>query len=353
MKAGNLTLTGMHEGIRNANVFIQLLTRDALSSPYVIIELMWAMDLQKPYIFIHEEDNKQSQYPYNAESVIASYNNDSFLEKLCDQIGDVRKLRFDGILRTRQEEYFQNGLSSRDVLKLLLSQDVRKFIENNTTGSELIPYRRRNYETAAMMTHLMDRIGLITPEKLIGFATARRKKMRIKRHTEFVVLVGPLEGHPEAEQAFNHLKEGVQSSFMEMKEKEDTETTKPVSCKWKEIHADETLVLDSFADEGVFQVFVVFLTPGFFNCKHGTNVATLEAENSASEMPLISIEHGWFAQPKGVRQEELGDGDSYESIMMHSEVMPYRSREPRLYEHDAMLQEIQKRIIKLQSIPTK
>lgn len=356
VKAGDLTLTGMHEGIRNANFFILLLTRDALFSPFVVMELLWAIDLGKKCIFIHIEESTENDYPYTPDKVSSVYEDDEFLDRMIHQIGGIEKLRFDGLLQEELNKVSTGREANKVVLKDLLSTKVKNFIISEAAGDNLIPYRRRSYETTAMMNHLMDKIGLVTPERLLGIDSLKKRKFRVEQGIEIVFMVGPLGNGSDAENAYQELKEallGRLKTALKMANSSCGAVDSSKEIASREFHANEEIDFKNLEESKALRVFFVFLTPGFFKTKQGENIAQLEASSGAAELPLIAVERNWFAQSKQVREEELGSSLTYESILMHCEIMPCRERKVREYEFQAMLAEIHNRIVKFQAVHKK
>lgn len=358
MTSNDLTVKGMYQGVSNSKVFVQVLTERTFSSAYCVLELLWAIDLKKKIVFVVEKEERPGFFSFKYDKFLSEWNDDKFLTNLANTITTINDIDFQGKLKLAVTEYkiesetsgalvalgrnrnVREKLSSK-LLKRLLSEFVMKFLISELPENKIIPYRRRNFETTAMMEEIMRKIGFLTPSRLIkdtvqSDASSRRKS---KGLSVFVMLGKPTE---ENNAIYKAVKEGLNKFF----DKVHLKTIKKIKCD--ESFTPETLETARKTGSSYKNIiFVMLLTAEFFFTEQAENMKAWCAKWQRCDAPLVVIEHKWFAQPYQAREKEMSSAvaGTYDTIFLDTEFIKYRPQEPRVYEHNAMLQETVRRIM--------
>jgi hypothetical protein len=69
-KMKNLTSEGMREGVRDSAVFVLFLSKGVFMRPYVKLEVMEALNSDKPIILVHETDARFGSFAFQGEEVL-------------------------------------------------------------------------------------------------------------------------------------------------------------------------------------------------------------------------------------------------------------------------------------------
>lgn len=139
MEAADLTLGGMQAGVRDSNCFLLVLTAGVLFRPYCIEEIAVAHESQKPVVLLVEEDPKYNPFCY-----------ESWRQRWV--AGDAD---FEWCL---SELTAMSGGNADKALRKM--QSVAALMEAHR--SEQIPFRRRNFESKAMIAEILKRNHLHT-----------------------------------------------------------------------------------------------------------------------------------------------------------------------------------------------
>ena len=138
MEAKNLTLEGMRQGVVNAECFVLVLTSGVLFRPYCIDEIFMAVSLHKPAVLIVEQDPKYSPWSY-----------DELRRECAGGAGSDYQW-----CRAELAKVEQRG----DAAAQRMLDAVAGLIEAHR--QMLIPYRRRNFESSAMIYEIVRRKNL-------------------------------------------------------------------------------------------------------------------------------------------------------------------------------------------------
>jgi hypothetical protein len=131
MMSDVLTEEAMREGVLGASVFVFLLTNKSLSRAFCIKEITWAMEAEKPIVFVVEKDERFHPFCY-----------DRWLEDTLDWDATERK-----------------WVTSEDlgVPFNACPQPVKELVKQHYKNNKLVPYRRRDFEAVAMMGAIFQR----------------------------------------------------------------------------------------------------------------------------------------------------------------------------------------------------
>ena len=129
MNQEDLTERGMEQGVVDSDVFVLFLTNKVLSRPYCLKEIGWALDHNKPIVLLVEEDTRFAPFDYTR-----------WTENRCE---------FD---KTAGVWVAASDLASDYAA---CPPHIKSLIEGKHVGA--IPYRRRDFEAAAMVRELLHR----------------------------------------------------------------------------------------------------------------------------------------------------------------------------------------------------
>jgi len=202
---------------------------------------------------------------------------------------------------------------------------LRHAISACVNSENVIPYRRRKYETAAMIDHLMETIGFIPPSTLVDTKIMEAHwYLNLLSRTKIVVLVPPPTPTKSTEVSKSIL-EGI-TEYLHLQDYES---------QWIEIGSQELLPDDDNLLNGPI-VILGIITPNMFEGMHRNNLRKLEAH------PRVFIHNDIFSATQA-DQDKIMKGE-FADIFSQTEIIPYRAPKPRAYEHKAMLNEIARRI---------
>ncbi len=100
----DISIEGMAEGIRTSRNFILFLSDGVLSRPYVQFEIRCALKLRKPFILIHEADERHhpcdfakelDAAPTDLKSVLSSHESLAWRRRHFEQKSNPCKIRLD------------------------------------------------------------------------------------------------------------------------------------------------------------------------------------------------------------------------------------------------------------------
>ena len=127
---GEITKETMYEGVRNSEAMILFLTNSYLSRPFCLLELEWAIDMQKPILILVEREERFWCW-------------------------DIERWRTNRCTRDSNNKWVEGWLSRKyeDC-----SEKVRTFIEYQHDNGLMLEYRRRDFEISALTREITLRI---------------------------------------------------------------------------------------------------------------------------------------------------------------------------------------------------
>eukprot|EP01048_Picozoa_sp_COSAG05_P005277 COSAG05_NODE_309_length_11646_cov_7.176929_4_plen_1176_part_00 len=184
MEAENLTLEGMRQGVAAAECFVLVLTKGVLFRPYCIEEIFMAVKLRKPVVLIVEQDPKYSPWSYEdwrnecTGVGLTKQASSNTLVQLKLQLQKAVDCDDWDLVRTKSNELVDQSWTEAgsdykwcraelakveqrgDAAAQGMMDAVAELIEAHR--HKLIPYRRRNFESTAMIYEILRRNNLYT-----------------------------------------------------------------------------------------------------------------------------------------------------------------------------------------------
>jgi hypothetical protein len=143
MRADEITEPAMRQGVIDSEVFLLVLTRNALFRPFCIKEINWGIEFGKPFVVVVEKDGRFASWDYASWSEQWQKGGSS---------GD-----YDWLLSS------SSPLGGTGATRQAMLDAVAKMVEDNKGA--MLPYRRRNFEVGAMFNEMFARSSLVCPPK--------------------------------------------------------------------------------------------------------------------------------------------------------------------------------------------
>ena len=200
MRAKRLTEKGMLLGIMSSQVFVMILTKDALFRPFCVKELLWAMQFNMDIIFVVEMDSrfdnwKESDFWARWKGKKSNHRNN--FEALAEGLGTFESLVVQNHIHGRPErppnpKHVQVDIAKArlqpDPVRYVLRTSLEQLLKKLTMPKNIIPYRRREYENDAMIQRIMIKAGM-TPPQLIKPINPEEERYLPKLAKDFTILV--------------------------------------------------------------------------------------------------------------------------------------------------------------------
>jgi hypothetical protein len=138
MSQRDVTTKGMRQGVYDSDFVLIFLTNSMLSRPYCIKEIEWALDAGKPILIVKETEERFWQFDINR------WRRD---ECVRDTTTAARWRRRD----------FGDASSSGAVSYAACPDAVKRLIEDAEKMSQMLPFRRRDFEVCALARELVVR----------------------------------------------------------------------------------------------------------------------------------------------------------------------------------------------------
>ncbi|CAK9004265.1 Calcium-dependent protein kinase 12 (OsCDPK12) (OsCPK12), partial [Durusdinium trenchii] len=291
MLANDVTTPGMRRGVALADTFLMVLTESVLTRPFCLMELFVALEQCKRLIFVVEEDSRFKSVDHRHPLPWVSGDESKDAKAKAEIMEGLRKL----------EE------PAEEVLKA-----VEDLFAGEYSKVTSLAYRRRGFESDAMVRQIMDCARLV-------HATENRDKGRpVRTDPDNVAMLA---------------KEGS-AMGLELKR-----------ALTKRIGADVPLINEPGHQEP--EVLLVFLEEGLLSSSK--NKQFLHRWVVEERRPFLIVQHSWWGS-RGAKaaQEEL-DSELYTELFVNTEILPYRpagSIESKLpnfiaaHEHHALVAEL-------------
>jgi len=367
--ADDLTLPGMERGIEQAKTFVFVLTRTALFRPYCIREFEWALKHNKDIIFIVEEDTRFDAWnpafvPWirNTREFRAEFRAMKNWEKTEDfEIASARKRE----IQTNMKIWDEN-------LNMLLAQlegdveeriqGVREAFDKHFNKENVFVYRRRYFETDAMVNAMLERAGVTPPELVneVDDVVARSgSSIAAKAHSMFsnvrsmvmlVVCDEKGESFEKAEKFAQELSEkekkplrhqGKLISFRPKLDPGGVVLRKHVRSEQHRKKKDENVVAVIMLADGIFSAHKHLVESILSFWTGPTN-----EDSSRSRVAALQIEAAWTWKDADALSKSTDSKEQalFQRLFVATEVLFFREK----YEHEAhaMYEEIKKFFLK-------
>eukprot|EP00924_Labyrinthula_sp_SR-Ha-C_P000931 augustus_masked-scaffold_7-processed-gene-8.1-mRNA-1 protein AED:0.44 eAED:0.44 QI:0/-1/0/1/-1/1/1/0/1128 len=384
MKRDVITQESMFNGVEYCQAFVVALTRDTFFSMFCLKELLWAVDFNKKIVFLQEVDPREYLFPFSKELFLEKFEDVEWIKETAQNLGSISELGLSE--KTFRYATRQGNVNPEDVsgtiwvLENVLRPKVLEILESPTC----IPYRRREYENVAMLDYMLECIGFISPNneqledeyKEVAEQVVVNKRNSVLNNRQNNELLDMIRNNNlKAKQNFvrgGRTKSGkfnikftdgeldkIENSTVFVlvgKEGEDMlnevremifELLPLASPKkqWIELREDEPWSKRySSKTKNNFAVLSL-ITPGFFQSSHRDSYILLQdiCRRQRKRMPNVLVQDNWFNRDYDLIKAELGPELGH--LLLHHEIMPYRAKDVRLYEHRAMVGEIARRIV--------
>jgi serine/threonine protein kinase len=145
MRQEKITLKGMREGVQHSDVFLLILSEQVLCSYYCQQELLCAIEHQKPIQLVIEVDPRF--HPFDVDTWEASKGANTRYVSISGGQGKARR----SVTVTRDSDHPWQSQRSGEELTAMLCDAIDQNLE------KAVVYRRRAFESAAMMKELCNR----------------------------------------------------------------------------------------------------------------------------------------------------------------------------------------------------
>ena len=144
MSQENVTTQGRMQGVRDADVFVLLLTTSTLSHRYCLLEIACALECGKPIVVVVEENPEFSAWD------IERWRNDQCTRAADNQDRAQRSWHVSINLQTPYAKLEALRFEEQD-LRRIGGREIKQMIENHHADGRMIPHRRRGFEFDAMV----------------------------------------------------------------------------------------------------------------------------------------------------------------------------------------------------------
>ena len=152
MEEQTITLQGMRDGVRDSECFLLVLTAGVLFRPYCIEEIHMALVLHKPVIIVAEQDPRLAAFVYH---------------EWCSKWKPADSDYSECVSRLASMERGRGEAAAEQMMV-----DVARMLKDHL--DDIIPFRRRNFESNAMLAEILRRNDLFTSADMLAHSRSTR-----------------------------------------------------------------------------------------------------------------------------------------------------------------------------------